>query len=181
MPNRSFTDRMKELQLKQLLILFFILIIFFGALFGIYTYRQTPAEPAEIVITSPDQVNGTYTNDTIVVEGQTNKNIPVKVNEVETTSDENGNFRVEVPLELGENVITVEVGEGSEFNSTSFIIFREAPEVVTPDEKKDDIITEDRLNGTGPETLWLPEIAIISGSVLIYLKMRKRFSLAIRK
>jgi hypothetical protein len=182
MNQSSFSERLRKLELKHFLVIFIAFIILFGALYGIYTYRQEQLKPVEIIITSPAQGGGTYQSETLIIEGQTRKNTSVRINGIETISDREGRFTVEVPIQVGENTIKIQAGEGEELATTTVVVYREAP-IAKDLPKTSDIpvVTEQGLNNTGPETLWLGEIALISGSAMLYFLMKKRFKKATRK
>lgn len=178
--NRSnFSERLKKLELRHFLVIFIALIVFLGALYGIYTYRQEQLKPVEIIITSPDQGGGTYQSDTLIIEGQTRKNTNVKINGIVTKSDKEGIFSAEVPIKIGENTIKIEAGEGEELATSTVVVYRETPIVKDlPKTSNPPVVTDKVLNNTGPETLWLGEIALISGSAMLYFSMRKRLKKA---
>lgn len=174
----KFIERVNQLELKHYVTIVVVTIVFVGALYGIYNYRQGQIEPVEIQIISPISGMGVYEQETIIVEGRTRKNTYVMVGDVETRSNKEGNFDAEVPLKVGENKITVISGEGKEESIATVIVFREEaepvsyPTTVTVDTRPK---SDNDLNNSGPETLFIPEALLLSGSALLYGSSRKRF------
>lgn len=177
----KFTKRIKELELKHYLVIAVVAVIFFGTIYGIYNYRQGQIKPVELQITSP--APGVYEQDTVVVEGETKKNIYVLVNDIETRSDGEGKYYAEVALVAGENIINVTAGEGKEESKTSVTVSKHEVIVAKPvnDVAVNGVVAASgNLNNSGPETLWIPEILLLSGSALLYGSARKKLKTAIR-
>lgn len=177
MTGSKFLERMKKLKMKHFLVLFFVFIIFFGAVYGIYNYRQERIKPVDIKITSPQEEKSVYQSEKIIVEGITKENTKIIINGTVSKSDDEGRFYLEVPLQIGANEIKIDVAEGREKSTKKIIVIREEPyfpEVVKEEIEVEEVSSSRELNQTGPENLWLFEIMLISGSFLIYLKTRKR-------
>lgn len=84
-----------------LLILFAVGIIGY-ILFQIYRFQSPP----KLEITQPKQEE-TVTEETIIVEGKTEKEVTIEINGVVTVIDEEGNFSREHKLTEGVNIITI--------------------------------------------------------------------------
>ena len=176
----NLSERLKGLKPKHFLVLFLVFILFFGIALGIYNYRQDQIRPSEIRITSPAQGGERVEAEKITVAGETRGNRKVVVGGIETRSDRDGRFRVEAPLLVGSNEIKIEVSEGLEYSSATVVVVREeravAPAPIT------DIPVVDApkpqapvLSQTGSEYIFFAQVALILGSFLVYMIMRKRF------
>jgi len=84
-----------------LLILFAVGVIGY-ILFQIYRFQSPP----KLEITQPKQEE-TVTEETIIVEGKTEKEVTIEINGVVTELDEEGNFSQEHKLTEGVNIITI--------------------------------------------------------------------------
>lgn len=173
----KFADRLRQLEAKHYLVVVIAAIILFGAFFGIYNYRQEQLKPVELQITSP--VPGVYEQEKISIEGLTKKNTPVSINEEVVNSDKDGNFSKEINLVVGQNEINVTAGRGKEESRETVVVTRQEPpaNIVDPvNSPTADSFVEPgaSLNNSGPETLWIPELLLLSGSALFYGLSRKK-------
>lgn len=174
MKGNKLSEKLKELKPKHFLVLFVSFIVFFGAILGIYNYRQEQIRPAEIRITSPAQGGERIQAEKITVAGETKGNRKVVVSGIETRSGGDGRFSVDVPLVVGENKITIEVADGREHGTATIIVFREEaplPPVVPVNEE---VPAQASLSQTGPELIFFSQVALVLGSFLVYLMMRNR-------
>ena len=160
----NFKERIKKLELKHYLTVAIFFVIFVGSIIGIYNYRQDSIKPLAFEVTRPESGIEVYES-SIVFEGHTKRNKPVVIAEVKTKSDRNGDFSVEVPLKIGENQIKVVVGEGREESSRIVIVKRRVEKASVP---VNSVLKKEKLNSSGPETLYLGEIFALTGSYMLY-------------
>lgn len=88
-------------------ILFFILILGYIGL-QIYKFQSPP----QLVITTP-QDNSTTVTETILVEGSTQAGAIIEINGVVVPTDNQNNFRTEITLKDGINIITIKARKNS--------------------------------------------------------------------
>lgn len=90
-----------KLIITTILILFGVLVIGY-ILFQIYKFQSPP----KLEITQPKQEES-VTEETVIVEGKTEKEVTIEINGVVTELDEEGNFSQEHKLTEGVNIITI--------------------------------------------------------------------------
>lgn len=181
----SFTDRVRAINPRQLIIPIIILIIFIGTIFGIINYQQKARQNRnpKLDITSPRD-GQTYEEAQIMLEGNTYVDTKVAVNGKFVAVDKKGKFSTELPLTVGisDVLITAEsqTGKKTEVRKT---ITRVAPQPVvamtTPSEVQ--AAQDEALNSSGPDNFWIPETLSLSGVGAAWYMSRKNLKKAHRK
>lgn len=205
--SNKFEERLSSIQPKQLVLPVIIFILFVGSVIGVINYQRKAKEQAvpKVEITKPAE-NAVVQEAQIVVEGKTNPDIDVLVNEKEVKSDSKGNFAAEVALEEGENTLVVIATNKSEKETAverkvTRGAKQAAPQAQAPaqpaaeagEEITEEPVAEEApvqpaqptagadLSSSGPETLWLGESALMSLAGVGYWVSRKKFAKSLRK
>lgn len=187
----KFTDKLREIDPKKLILPVVFLIVFIGTVIGIINYQQKVRSQKNptIEITKPGE--GTILEDAqIVFEGKTTPDANVKVDGKEVTADSKGQFAAEVPLSEGENNISIAVTtkEGKEATATRKIVrASKQPEPVVQQtqaaQPQAEVLpaTESDLSSAGPENFWIPEASVLSAIGAAWAMSRKKLSKAFKK
>jgi len=176
----KFTERLKSLELKHYLIIVGAIIVFVGILIGIFNYRQNRLT-FEIVIENPKE-GETYYSDSVILDGMTEPGAKIMVENLETVADNTGYFVAEIPLNDKENVFVVKAEKnGINTEKTITVIKGEFEEPIAKMPKTTDESQYERLNNSGPETFWLGELALVSGSGMLWRASRKKLNRTISK
>lgn len=198
--DNKFKERLARVQPKQLILPLIIFVLFVGSVIGIINYQKKAKEQAapKIEITKPAE-GAVVEEAQIVVEGKTSADVDVAVNEKEVKSDSKGQFAAEVPLEEGENTITIiAISKADKETVVERKVTRKtagaAPAAQAPaEETEEEAVVEEAqpqvaqptagadLSSAGPETLWIPEITALSMAGAGYWASRKRLAKSIRK
>lgn len=177
----TIRERISGLEPRQIILPLILLLIFIGTVFGIINYQRRVKEQATptIQVTRPEE--GTSTKDAqIVVEGKTSSGATVRVNEKDAGMDAEGNFAAEVPLEAGENNITI-VSTGTN-GKTSIITRKIVREVaVEPNAGPNQTVNEEKLSSSGPEEWWLLGSGTLSSAAAAWYYSRKKLGQALNK
>jgi hypothetical protein len=186
----SFMDRVKNIQPIQIIVPAVILVLFIGTIVGIVNYRQRARreQNPKIEITSP-QDGQIFEEAQIVVEGTTYPNTKIAVNAKEVGVDNTGKFAMEVPLNDGLNEITITaestIGKKTEAKRVitrtvvAPIVAQASPETTATVVAK--TAQSQKLNSSGPESFWIPEILSLSGVGSAWYMSRKNLKKALKK
>ena len=191
----KFKNKLGSIQPKQLVLPLIIFILFVGSVIGVINYQKKAKEQSapKLEITKPAE-GAAVSEAQIVVEGKTSPDITVAVNEKEVKSDSKGQFAAEVPLEEGENTITIiAVNSAEKETVVEKKVTKGAKQAAPATEEGEEIAVEEAepqtvqptagadLSSSGPETLWLGESALLSISGIGYWVSRKRLTKSLRK
>ena len=88
------------------IVLFFVALIVFGAFFYLYREAGSLTDTPRLIILSPEQ-NSQVEKNSVSLEGKTDKDASVYVNDQLVLVDDNGKFKEDISLQAGINVIRV--------------------------------------------------------------------------
>lgn len=165
-------EKIGSLEPRQILIPLIILIVLIGVIVGISNYSKNKEAntPPQLEVTSPQQQGTPTESDKAQINGQTDPNATVTVNDKEVPVAPSGSFNTEIPLNEGDNNIRISaVSEAGISSSYNLSINRAAKIAESPTAGAD-------LSKSGPETLFIPEISALSLAVVGWRASKKKLT-----
>jgi hypothetical protein len=154
---------------KEFAVPFMLLILFVVAIFGVLNLTKNVAKPPVITLSSSDEI---VTDQTSVPVSGTVKNTNVlTINNKAVTLNKDGNFNTNIPVNIGENSISIVAGNSTKVTQTVKVTREEVAKAI--------IATSTSGTGlatSGPAENLMGSIGFgaIVVSLLIYRKSKRR-------
>lgn len=165
---------------KHVVIATILILVFIGTVVGIINYRQSQTENEKITI----EVNNPHDNQTItgantILDGKTTPGAKITVDGEEVLVDSKGNFSTLLTLKEGKNNINITAEKNGKKAEKTLILTRSAvaskPKTKTTATPSKKVKTASKkLSSAGPETFFIPEITLLSGTGAAWYASRKK-------
>jgi hypothetical protein len=177
----TFKERLQTLKLGQIIWPLFIILVILGIGVGIYNYQKnvTANKLPTVEVTSPTD-NQKVNTQTTKVTGTVEEGSKVMIGNKQVTVDEAGSFTYNLPLNAGENTVTIVVtGKNGKSNITTRRITYTIP--VTASTQYTNQAVAGSLSKSGPENFWIPEAALIAAAAVGYFMTRQELAKALNR
>lgn len=183
----KIVTKFKSLKPIHYVVIFFGIVLYFGAMIGILNYRgSNTSNPPKLEIKSPIEGDVYSTKDTVIV-GETDPDAEITVGSTKSFADNKGVFSFVAPLEEGVNVLRVIATRGDQKIEKTITVKRTVSEPVIEEQKPIQETgyipkyTNKGLNNSGPESFWLFEAGALSAAGVAFSMSRNRLQRVSKK